>query len=145
VRAGLERMKSYLMNPGNRRKVRDNLTANGVAVDTSMLEHLDLTIHLLQGKLETDVFQKDIPIYISRTSCHPPATFSAGRSHQPPATSGHQQQPAVLPDAQGGGVHQASSLRGLNILARWGGGRLVLVINRLLRVVKYSGLFMDMM
>ena len=46
-------------------------------VDTSILEHLDLTIHLLEGRLETDIFQKDIPIYISRKSCHPPATFSA--------------------------------------------------------------------
>ena len=53
------------------------LRADGSQVDTSKLEHLDLTIHLLDGKLETDIFQKDIPIYISRRSCHPPATFSA--------------------------------------------------------------------
>ena len=51
--------------------------SDGVVVDTCKLEHLDLTIHLLEGKLETDVFQKDIPIYISRRSCHPPAVFKS--------------------------------------------------------------------
>jgi hypothetical protein len=45
------------------------LRADGAVVDTSKLEHVDLTIHLLDGKLETDIYQKDIPIYISRRSC----------------------------------------------------------------------------
>ena len=47
------------------------------AVDTSKLENLDLSIYLMEGRLETDIYQKDIPIYISRRSCHPPATFNA--------------------------------------------------------------------
>ena len=46
-------------------------------VDTSVLEHLDLTIHLVEGRLETDLYAKDIPIYISRRSCHPPAVFKS--------------------------------------------------------------------
>ena len=36
-------------------------------------------------KLETDIFQKDIPIYISRRSCHPLATFSAVARAWPPS------------------------------------------------------------
>ena len=51
--------------------------ADGVVVDTTRLEHLDLTIHLVDGKLETDLFAKDVPNYVSRRSCHPPATFSS--------------------------------------------------------------------
>ena len=51
--------------------------ADGVAINTNILEHLDLAIHLIDGKLETDVHQKDIPIYISTRSCHPPATFTS--------------------------------------------------------------------
>ena len=51
--------------------------ADGTQVDTTKLEHLDLSIHLLDGRLETDIYQKDIPIYISRRSCHPPATFNS--------------------------------------------------------------------
>ena len=50
---------------------------DGVQVDTSVLEHLDLTIHLVEGRLETDLYAKDIPIYISRRSCHPPAVFKS--------------------------------------------------------------------
>ena len=46
-------------------------------VDTSVLEHLNLAIHLVEGKLETDLYAKDIPIYISRRSCHPPAVFKS--------------------------------------------------------------------
>ena len=46
-------------------------------MDRTVLEHLDLTIHIIEGQLETDVFAKDIPIYISRKSCHPPFIFSA--------------------------------------------------------------------
>ena len=42
-----------------------------------VLEHLDLTIHCIEGHLETDVYSKDIPIYNSRKSCHPPFVFSA--------------------------------------------------------------------
>ena len=50
---------------------------DGTVVDTTRLEHLDLTIHLVDGKLETDLFAKDIPIYVSRRSCHPPTVFSS--------------------------------------------------------------------
>ena len=50
---------------------------DGVAINTNILEHLDLAIHLIDGKLKTDVHQKDIPIYISTRSCHPPATFTS--------------------------------------------------------------------
>ena len=60
------------------------MTAAGTAVDTSKLEHLDLSIYLMEGRLETDIYQKDIPIYISRRSCHPPATFNdVAKSVQP--------------------------------------------------------------
>jgi hypothetical protein len=50
---------------------------DGVVVDTSVLQHLDITIHLTDGRLETDLFAKDIPIFVSRRSCHPPAVFSS--------------------------------------------------------------------
>jgi hypothetical protein len=53
------------------------VAADGTQVDTTKLEHLDLSIYLQDGRLETDVYQKDIPIYISRRSCHPPATFNS--------------------------------------------------------------------
>ena len=53
------------------------VSADGRVVDTSKLEHLDLSIHLVDGRLETDIFQKDIPVYISRRSCHPPSTFNS--------------------------------------------------------------------
>ena len=41
------------------------------------MEHLDLSIHFVDSQLETDVFAKDIPIYLSRKSCHPPQVFPA--------------------------------------------------------------------
>ena len=41
----------------------------------SVLHHLDLEIHIIDGKLETDLFAKDVPNYISRRSCHPPNLF----------------------------------------------------------------------
>ena len=41
------------------------------------LEHLDLTIYIINGKLETDIFAKDIPIYLSRKSCHPNFVFKS--------------------------------------------------------------------
>ena len=41
------------------------------AENNHALEHLDLTIFIINGKLETDIFAKDIPIYLSRKSCHP--------------------------------------------------------------------------
>ena len=41
------------------------------------LEHLDLTIYIIDGKLETDIFAKDIPIYLSRKSCHPQHVFKS--------------------------------------------------------------------
>jgi hypothetical protein len=51
--------------------------SDGTVVNTAQLEHLDLTIHLVDGRLETDLFAKDVPNYVSRRSCHPPATFSS--------------------------------------------------------------------
>jgi hypothetical protein len=51
------------------------MAADGTMVDTTKLEHLELSIYLLDGRLETDVYQKDIPIYISRRSCPPPSTL----------------------------------------------------------------------
>ena len=50
---------------------------DGTVVDASVLEHLDLAIHIINGRLETDLFAKDIPIYVSRRSCHPPAVFQS--------------------------------------------------------------------
>ena len=49
--------------------------ANGTVQDMSVLEHLDLSLHFVENHIETDVFAKDIPIYISKTSCHPPLIF----------------------------------------------------------------------
>ena len=46
-------------------------------MDKSILEHLDLSIHIVDNKLETDIFAKDIPIYISTKSCHPPQVFKS--------------------------------------------------------------------
>ena len=57
--------------------VPPHISPDGTIVDRSVLEHLDLTIHIIEGSLETDVFAKDIPIYISKKSCHPPFVFSA--------------------------------------------------------------------
>ena len=48
---------------------------DGSVVDMSILNYLDLTIHNIDGKLETDVYAKDVPNYISRKSCHPPNLF----------------------------------------------------------------------
>ena len=53
------------------------MDASGEVVDHTVLEHLDLTIQTIDGQLETDVFAKDIPIYISKKSAHPPSVFSA--------------------------------------------------------------------
>ena len=39
------------------------------------LEHLDLTIYIIEGKVETDNFTKDIPIFLSKKSCHPDFVF----------------------------------------------------------------------
>ena len=41
------------------------------------IEHLDLTIYIKEGKLETDNFAKDIPIFLSRKSCHPDFVFKS--------------------------------------------------------------------
>ena len=41
------------------------------------LEHLDLTIFIKDGKLETDNYAKDIPIFLSRKSCHPRFVFKS--------------------------------------------------------------------
>ena len=51
------------------------IRADGTVQDMTTLEHLDLRIHIIENKLETDVYAKDIPIYISRISCHPPMVF----------------------------------------------------------------------
>ena len=39
------------------------------------LEFLDLTIMIIDGKLETDLFAKDVPIFLPKNSCHPPMYF----------------------------------------------------------------------
>ena len=36
---------------------------------------MDLSLHFVDNHIETDVFAKDIPIYISKKSCHPPLIF----------------------------------------------------------------------
>ena len=41
------------------------------------IEHLDLTIYIKEGKIETDNFAKDIPIYLSKKSCHPQFVFKS--------------------------------------------------------------------
>lgn len=41
------------------------------------LEHLDLTIYIQEGKIETDNYAKDIPIFLSRKSCHPSHVFKS--------------------------------------------------------------------
>ena len=43
-----------------------------VAENCHALGYLDLSITIEDGKLETDIFANDIPIYVPRTSCHPP-------------------------------------------------------------------------
>ena len=50
---------------------------DGQLVDRRVLEHLDLKIHIVDNQLETDLFAKDISIYLSRNSCHPPMVFPA--------------------------------------------------------------------
>ena len=57
--------------------VPPGIGGDGQLVDRRVLEHLDLTIHIVDNHLETDLFAKDIPIYISRNSCHPPMVFPA--------------------------------------------------------------------
>ena len=57
--------------------VPPGIGVGGEIVDKSVLEHLDLSIHFVDNHLETDVFAKDIPIYLSRKSCHPPQVFPA--------------------------------------------------------------------
>ena len=46
-------------------------------MDRTTLEHLDLTMHFVNNKLETDIYDKDIPIYIATKSCHPPQVFES--------------------------------------------------------------------
>ena len=41
------------------------------------LEFLDLTIMIIDGKIETDLFAKDVPILLPRNSCHPPHVFTS--------------------------------------------------------------------
>ena len=41
------------------------------------LEHLDLMIYVIDGKIETDNYAKDIPIFLSRKSCHPKYVFKS--------------------------------------------------------------------
>ena len=73
---GLHQHIKWELNP-NGPSVPPHMNQDGSVVDMTVLEHLDLTIHIIEGQLETDVFAKDIPIYISRKSCHPPFVFSA--------------------------------------------------------------------
>ena len=47
------------------------------AENNHALEHLDLTIYIIDGKIETDNFAKDIPIFLSRKSCHPAFVFKS--------------------------------------------------------------------
>ena len=51
------------------------IRADGSVKDLSVLEHLDLSLHFVNNHIETDVYAKDIPIYISKKSCHPPLIF----------------------------------------------------------------------
>ena len=51
------------------------IRADDTVQDLSVLEHLDLSLHFVENQLKTDVFAKDIPIYISRKSCHHPLIF----------------------------------------------------------------------
>ena len=53
------------------------INPDGSVVDKTTLEHLDLKIHFVENKLETDIFAKDIPIYVSTKSCHPPQVFKS--------------------------------------------------------------------
>ena len=39
------------------------LRADGVQVNISVLEHLDLYIHLIDGRLETDVCQRRVKVF----------------------------------------------------------------------------------
>ena len=41
------------------------------------LEYLDLTIFILDGKLETDIYAKDVPLFLPWNSCHPPHVFTS--------------------------------------------------------------------
>ena len=41
------------------------------------LEYLDLTIMIIDGKIKTDLYAKDIPIFLPKNSCHPPHVFSS--------------------------------------------------------------------
>ena len=47
------------------------------AENNHALEHLDLKIYIIDGKLETDNYAKDIPIFPSRKSCHPTFVFKS--------------------------------------------------------------------
>ena len=51
--------------------------ADGRVQDMNVLEHLDLSLHFVENHIETDVFAKDIPIYVSKKSCHPPLIFKS--------------------------------------------------------------------
>jgi hypothetical protein len=55
--------------------VPPRILADGSVQDMTVLEHLDLSLHFVENHIETDVYAKDIPIYISKKSCHPPLIF----------------------------------------------------------------------
>ena len=57
--------------------VQPFVNPDGSVVDRTTLEHLDLTMHIVDNKLETDIYAKDIPIDISTKSCHPPQVFKS--------------------------------------------------------------------
>ena len=54
---------------------RINVNADGTEENRTTLEHLDLTLHFMENKLETYIIAKYIPIYASTKSCHPPQVF----------------------------------------------------------------------
>ena len=55
--------------------VPHQVKTDGTIVDMSVLHHLDLKIHIIDGKIETDLYANYVPNYISRRSCHPPNLF----------------------------------------------------------------------
>ena len=64
------------MNPRGP-SVQPFINLDGSVVDRTTLEHLNLTIQFVDNKLETDIYAKDVPIYISTKSCHPPQVFKS--------------------------------------------------------------------
>ena len=55
------------LHPSIEWEIKDTTEENNHA-----LEYLDLTITIENGRLETDIYAKNIPIYVPKSSCHPP-------------------------------------------------------------------------